>query len=197
VTVNQVIVNPLLASEVFKLPAKIDEVGVEGPLVNMAIRPGSKMNQADLLREPDNAVASRVLKASEDIHLVAPSSKFSGQFPDVDTHSPGILGAQFAQGTRVDAEHGNLEFFSLQLLYLVTSGEPRSATPSSTKCDAAPIETNRRSPQTVLVGFPAFQKIVDSSTPLDAIPDAEYLAQQTHTESPKLIVISIVIEINT
>jgi hypothetical protein len=113
--VKQVIVNPLLGSEPFQLSTKISEMGVERPLVKMAIRSGSKMDETDLLRKPDGAIRSRVLKASEDVYPVAPSSKFFGQLPDVDTHSPRILGAQLAEGTRVDAEHGNVELFAWQL----------------------------------------------------------------------------------
>ena len=168
--------NPLLGAEPVQLSTKISEMGIERPLVKMAIRSGSKMDEVDRLREPNGAIPLRVLEASEDVYPVAPSSKFFGQFPDVDTHSPRILGTQLAEGTRVDAEHGNVKLFPSQRRHLMTAGQPEPAAPSSTQCDPAPIETNWRSPQTIFVGFPAFQKIVGSSSPLDAIPDAEYLA---------------------
>jgi hypothetical protein len=108
VTVYQVIVQAITASEILKAHGKIREMGIYCQFMYFLIFARPEMNEASILSQFIYYPVIRVVDSGIYIDPMPQFAQLACQFQDIDTHTTGVFGAQLTHRAAMRTEHGNL-----------------------------------------------------------------------------------------
>ena len=153
-----------MLSEILHIAGKVGKVGVHGQLMYFLVLAGPEMNKSCILTQTYNLGVPGVMNTGIGVHYVSLLTQFASQFPDVDTHTTGILGSQVAYRTAMHAEHSYSQLTVChQISRLLVSPDIYLTI----------IQGDFSPAQVVFVGFAPFEKVELFLTLLDTLLDTE------------------------
>ena len=118
VAVNEIVVRPRPAAEIFEGQREAGEVGVQLRLGELRTGPERQPDQAHVRGQTvRRAACGRVARAGEDIHRMPQPSELAGELADVNTHPARVPRPERPERARVHADHGNAQRGRCHLLH--------------------------------------------------------------------------------